>query len=82
MKACKEIRLRDFDFWGGAKEIAELITSDEFDEIEEYMEDISDIWDETEINDFFWFDTDWIAKFLDYEDEEEFWNERHKSYMN
>lgn len=82
MKVCKEIRLRDFEFWGGAKEIAKLITSEEFDQIEESMEEISDIWGETEINDFFWFDTNWIAIFLGFKDEEDLWNERHKNYMN
>lgn len=32
--------------------------------------------DATQINDIFWFDFDWIAQMLGYEDEEDFYNKR------
>ena len=70
-------RLRDFDFWSGAKDTVELITSDELDIIEDMLEDAyPDGMTETQLNDLFWFDTDIIAEWLGYEDWETLYNER------
>ena len=60
-----------FEFWGGAKDTVSLLTRDElemiFDQLmEEYFETSTPT--ETEINDFFWFDTDTIAEMLGYAD--------------
>lgn len=72
MKIYAEKSLRDFDFWSGAKDTVEYLTLDELDQIEEMLEDINpDGMDETEINDFFWFEDDTIAEWLGYEDFEE-----------
>lgn len=68
----KEISLENFDFWSGARRLAETLTSEEFYIIEELLEEVyPDGAEEVEINDFFWFDGDTIAKALGYEDEDE-----------
>ena len=55
----KEISLRDFEFWGGAKQWAAVLTPEELDELEWYLDDCAEEqWTETEINDFLWFDTE------------------------
>lgn len=56
-----EESLENFHFWSGAKSNAELLTSDEFETVEDYIndgfcEDPSD----TAINDLFWFDFDFL----------------------
>lgn len=63
----KEISLRDFDFWSGAKAWADLLTDDELDTIEEALASAADDYlTDTQINDFLWFDTEiwleWIDK--------------------
>jgi len=70
-------RLRDFDFWSGAKDTVDYLTSDELDIIEDMLEDAyPDGMTETQVNDLFWFDTDLIAEWLGYEDFESLINER------
>ena len=77
MKVIKELSLSNFDFWGGAKDRAKMLTIDELNEIEWQLEDeYPEGMDETQINDIFWFDFDWVARMLGYEDEEDFYNKR------
>lgn len=78
MTVSKEIELKDFNFWAGAKELASLLTEAEFEEVENAMTEFTfgEAWDETAINDFFWFDGDTIAEILGYENEEKFFEER------
>lgn len=74
-------KLRDFEFWAGAQSTAKLLTWDDFDTIEEGIIECTaegDMWTETDINDFFWFDTDVIAAWLGYNNFEELYNERAK----
>lgn len=72
--------MRSFEFWSGAVSTADLITFDELDEIESILEGLyPDGMSETEINDIFWFDTDFIAECLGYSDFEELYQERTKS---
>lgn len=72
-------RLRDFDFWSGAKDTVDYLTSDELDTIEDMLEDAyPDGMTETQLNDLFWFDTDVIAEWLGYEDWETLYEERTK----
>lgn len=72
MKVYAETSLRNFEFWSGAKDTVKYLTLDELDTIEEMLEEINpDGMDETEINDFFWFDDDTIAEWLGYNDFEE-----------
>ena len=72
MKVYSEINLRDFEFWSGAKLNAETLTSEQLDMVESILEDAyPDGMDETQINDFFWFDFDTIREWLGIEKEEE-----------
>ena len=72
MKIYTEESLRNFEFWSGAKDTVEYLTDDELDTIETILEDTyPDGMDETEINDFFWFEDDTIAEWLGYSDFEE-----------
>jgi hypothetical protein len=70
-------KLRDFDFWSGAKDTVNYLTNDELDIIEDMLEDAyPDGMTETQVNDLFWFDTDVIAEWLGYDDFESLINER------
>ena len=67
MKIYSEKSLKDFDFWSGAKDTVKYLTEDEINQIETILEDcFPDGMDETEINDFFWFEDDTIAEWLGY----------------
>lgn len=63
----EEIRPRDFDFWSGARSTADELTDEDWDVVEDYMECNQSEWDETEVNDFLWFNEDTIAELLGYE---------------
>ncbi len=72
MTIYKEESLKNFSFWSGAKHVAACLTEKEFDIIEELLEELyPDGMEETEVNDFFWFDGDTIAQALGYEDEDD-----------
>lgn len=72
MKIYTENNLKDFEFWSGAVYTAEHLTDDDFDTIECVLEDMyPEGMDETQINDIFWFEEDWIAEMLGYEDFEQ-----------
>lgn len=72
MKYYVEDSLSNFQFWSGAKESADLLTSEQFDTVEQIMEEMepADGWSDTAINDLFWFEFDTIAQWLGYADEE------------
>lgn len=77
MRYYVEESLYNFQFWGGAKENANLLTLQEFEQIEFELNDIyPEGLEDTQINDIFWFDFDFIAQLLGYEDEEDFRKER------
>lgn len=62
MKIYKEESLRNFEFWSGAKDFASKLTESEFEVIESSFEDIyPDGMDETQINDLFWLEPEWIC---------------------
>ena len=70
MKVYKEISLRDFEFWSGAKENAEELTDCQLDKVEAILDDLyPEGMDETTINDLFWFDFDTIREWLGIEEE-------------
>ena len=72
MRIYEEKNLRDFEFWSGARETVNYLTCDELDTIESLLEDIyPDGMEDTQINDIFWFEEDWIAEMLGYNDFEE-----------
>lgn len=69
-----EKSLKDFQFWGGAAYNAAKLTPEELDSIEEQMEELidqtSEPWSVTEVNDFFWFQFEDVCEWLglDYEE--------------
>ncbi len=72
MKMYREENLTNFEFWSGAKNTVEYLTWEELETIESMLEEMyPDGMDETDINDFFWFEEDTIAEWLGYEDFEE-----------
>ena len=72
MKIYAETNLRNFDFWSGAKDTVNHLTCEELDTIENILEGIyPDGMEDTQINDIFWFEEDWIAEMLGYSDFEE-----------
>ena len=72
MKIYAETNIHDFDFWSGAKDTVKYLTWEELDTIEAMLEDIyPDGMEDTELNDFFWFEDDTIAEWLGYDSFEE-----------
>lgn len=71
-----EQNLADFDFWAGAVSTAEYLDTADFEILEADMEDMRKQWTETEINDFFWSEGDYIAQLLGYESWEDLVNKR------
>ena len=66
-----EESLRNFKFWSGAKDVVEKLTVEELDSIEilleeEYPEGITD----TELNDMFWFEADFLLSCIGLTEEE------------
>lgn len=72
MKYYIEDSLSNFHFWSGAEDRAAMLTDDQFEVVEQNMEECEPEggWSDTAINDFFWFDFDTIAQWLGYKDEE------------
>lgn len=70
MTIATEIKLRDFKFWSGAANTRMYLTDDEVDMIEAALEEDTEgkPMTDTELNDLFWFDMDYIAEILGYED--------------
>lgn len=72
MKVYREVSLREFDFWGGAKDRVKYLTGDELERIEQVLEELYPKGiDETELNDLFWFEEDSLAEWLGYENFEQ-----------
>ena len=72
MKAITHIHLARFEFWAGALALSENLTIPELEQIESCLEDIfhDKIPTETEINELFWHEPDFICSLIgeDYED--------------
>ena len=68
MKISREENLYRFEFWSGARDRAKYLTIEQFDTIENILEDCyPDGLDETTINDLFWFEEDTIAEWLGFD---------------
>lgn len=75
MKIYSEKSLNDFEFWSGARDAVKYLTDDEIEQIEQELEELyPDGMDETEVNDFFWFEDDTIAEWLGYDSFEDIMN--------
>ncbi|GAF95398.1 unnamed protein product [marine sediment metagenome] len=70
----KNIDLKNFEFWSGAKDLADLLTLDELEQIEFNLEDLfhDKTPSETDINDLFWFEEDFICEMIGTTSEEVF----------
>lgn len=76
MKIVTEVSLKDFEFWSGAVAVRRRFTDEEMDAIEEVLDgeyEYGNSLDATDLNDLFWFDTEWLLEVLEI-DEDEFWN--------
>ena len=60
-----EQSLRNFEFWSGAKDNAAMMTAEELDSVENEFEALyPDGMTDTEINDLFWFDFDYVCDLI------------------
>lgn len=67
MKITTEVSLENFEAWSGGKDTLNELTSSECATIESMLEDLyPDGMDETQLNDFLWFDNETIAEWLGY----------------
>ena len=79
----KEISLSNFEFWSGAVDTAKQLNYDDFNTIEDSIVELyPDGCDETTINDIFWFEEDWIAQMLGYNDWEDLQKKRDPEYVD
>lgn len=60
MKVYEEISLKDFDFWDYAVVVADNMSDEDFDMIEQWMEEDGRDWDKTAINDLFAFNYEFV----------------------
>jgi hypothetical protein len=71
MRIVEEKSLREFEFWSGAREFAEKLTSKELDSAEQALEELyQDGMDSTDINDIFRFEQEAVCDWLGLDIEE------------
>ena len=76
MKIITETSLYDFEAWSGAKSTLANLDSGQCAQLESILEDeYPDGMEEGQLNDILWFERDWIAEMLGYEDWEDLTNE-------
>lgn len=69
MQIYYELDLYNFEAWSGAKDTLRTLTYEQIQQIESVLSDCyPDGLDETGLNDILWFETDWIAEMLGFED--------------
>lgn len=74
MKVSYELNLENFEAWSGGADTLASLTHDQIRCLESQLDDIfgyEEYIDETELNDFLWFDTDIIAECLGFENWEQ-----------
>ena len=65
MRIYTEKSLANFEFWSGAKNNAEMLSVEQFEQVEAILEDCyPEGVDETTINDLFWFDFETVLDWL------------------
>ena len=68
MKVFSEINLSSFEFWGGAKLNADMLSVEELEQLDYILEDCySEGVSETMVNDIMWFEFEWVCEMLGYE---------------
>jgi hypothetical protein len=77
MKIWTENSIRNFNFWSGGRDTVNDLTWKDFDILEPLIEEIfgGEV-EDVDLNDFFWFERDTIARWLGYEDYEELMRDR------
>ena len=69
MKVYKEMSLTDFEPWSGAKDRYNVLTYEQLEQLTAILEDeYPDGMSETQVNDILWFEEDWIAEMLGFDD--------------
>lgn len=77
MLVIRETALKDFEYWCGARAITDHLTDEEFNKIEETLNELyPNGLTATEINDIFWFDDDFICEIIGYQSFEDFYYQR------
>ena len=73
MKVISEISLTSFEFWGGAKDRAKMLTYEEIEEIGNVLEYIYEEIEVVRINNLFWFGFAWCCECIGikYDEEED-----------
>ena len=74
MKYTVEFDIDKFEFWSGAEDTIETVKKHgKMDELQAYIEEVFDEREptETEINDFVWFESDDIYRYLGIDEDEE-----------
>lgn len=66
MRIYEDISLKNFKFWSGAATgLSEELTDEQFDTLEAILEDMyPDGMEDSQVNDLFWFEEDWIREVL------------------
>ena len=64
MKVYEEISLKDFDFWGYAVVVADNMSDEDFDTVEQGMEADGRDWAKTAIHALFAFDYEFVATLM------------------
>lgn len=62
MRVISEMSLTSFEFWGGAKDRARMLTYEEIEQIGEVIEELYEEIEDVTINDLFWFDFAWCCE--------------------
>ena len=69
MELKHDVPLRHFEFWSGAEQRARHLTWEQLDQIEFELESLyPEGMTDTQVNDIFWFEEDFIAQCLGYRD--------------
>lgn len=71
MKAYSEISLTRFEFWGGAKDRAKILTYEELEEVGKVLESIYEEVESVTINKLFWFDFESVVEWFGYKYDKE-----------
>ena len=67
MKIYSEVDIRDFEFWDGGEYVADVFSEDDLEEIQNKLEELyPDGMSDTELNDLFWYDEDFVAGLAGY----------------
>ena len=73
MKVISEMNLTSFEFWGGAKDRAKILTYEELEEIGNVLQYIYEETEDVTINCLFWFGFAWCCECIGikYDEEED-----------